>query len=71
MLTYLIYFTPFQIGSRYIVRRLVQKVYDMALAIGLRGYAQMYVAESFQILYKENLIINWLNIFLIFLLKLI
>lgn len=55
MLTYLIDFTPFQIGSRYIVRRLVQKVYDMALAIGLRGYAQTYVAEFFQILYKENL----------------
>ncbi|KAK1391936.1 Embryogenesis-associated protein EMB8 [Heracleum sosnowskyi] len=28
------------IGSRYIVRTMVQKVYDMALAIGLRGYAQ-------------------------------
>lgn len=30
------------IGSRFIARRLVQKLYDRALTIGLQGYAQMH-----------------------------
>ncbi|KAK1351887.1 putative membrane protein [Heracleum sosnowskyi] len=37
----------FKIGSRCIVRRLVQKVYDMALEIGVCGFAHAYVAKSF------------------------
>ncbi|KAF8411849.1 hypothetical protein HHK36_004408 [Tetracentron sinense] len=35
------------IGDRFICRRLVQKFYDRVLAIGLQGYAQLYVCDTF------------------------
>ncbi|RVW37154.1 Retrovirus-related Pol polyprotein from transposon TNT 1-94 [Vitis vinifera] len=34
------------IGDRFISRRLLQKFYDMALASGLQGYAQLYVSTT-------------------------
>lgn len=36
-----------QIGSRFIKRRLVQRFYDRVLAIGLQGYAMLYVYNTF------------------------
>lgn len=35
------------IGDRFIGRRLVQRLYDRALTIGLQGYAQLYVLFSY------------------------
>lgn len=34
---------PLQICDRFINRRLVQKLYDKVLTIGLQGYAKLYV----------------------------
>lgn len=38
-----------QIGSRFIRRRLLQRLYDRALTIGLQGYAQLYVVQPSEI----------------------
>lgn len=32
-----------QVTNRFISRKLVQRCYDRALAIGLKGYAKLYV----------------------------
>lgn len=52
LINFLSAFPHSQIGSRFISRRLIQKLYDRALTIGLQGYAQLYVAlPSYIILY--------------------
>lgn len=39
--------TSVQICDRFINRRLIQKFYDRVLAIGLQGYAKLYVCLTF------------------------
>ncbi|GAB4844833.1 hypothetical protein Ancab_038221 [Ancistrocladus abbreviatus] len=43
------------IGDRFICRRLVQKLYDRALAIGLQGYAQLHQPQFSQLANWEGI----------------
>ncbi|KAG6481669.1 hypothetical protein ZIOFF_058288 [Zingiber officinale] len=49
------------VGDRFISRKLVQRLYDKALAIGLKGYAQLYVLIELDTWHQSTLIrlANW------------